>query len=307
MTINDIFLIARQQCRHLYSEQEINAMVRMLLQHYAGLTTAQIYAEPHQLLPTAYCLLLTDIINQLSSGRPLQYITGKTEFCGLPFEVNEQVLIPRPETEELVRWAVEELQAFTAPVVLDLGTGSGCIAIAIAKQCPTAKVLACDISLEALAVAQRNAAKNEVTVNFFQYDILQRPGVIARTVRDGICGGKQSEATSPLAGYLNLHNTKLIILSNPPYIRNSEKAMMHQNVLGHEPHSALFVEDADPLLFYRAIAAIARQYIASGGFVMVEINEALATDTMQVFRDAGFSSVNLRQDINGKDRIIKIS
>ncbi|MDR0294728.1 MAG: peptide chain release factor N(5)-glutamine methyltransferase [Prevotellaceae bacterium] len=286
MTVDDIFREARQQCRFLYSEQEINAMVRVLLQHYTGLTIARIYAEPHQLLPTAYCLLLTDAINQLSTGRPLQYVIGKAEFCGITFEVNEQVLIPRPETEELVRWAVEELQAYTAPVVLDLCTGSGCIAIAIAKQCPTAKVLACDISTEALAVAQRNAAKNKVAINFFHADILNNSKFKIQNLK------------------LETRNSKFIILSNPPYICNSEKAMMHQNVLGHEPHEALFVSDVDPLMFYRAIAAIARQCIVSDGFVMVEINETLAADTMQVLRDAGFSSIMLRQDINGKDRMI---
>jgi release factor glutamine methyltransferase len=216
----------------------------------------------------------------------LQYIIGKTEFCGLPLEVNEQVLIPRPETEELVRWAVEELQAYTAPVVLDLCTGSGSIAIAVAKQCPTAKVLACDISTEALAVAQRNAAKNKVAIDFFHADIFNNSKFKIQNLK------------------LETRNSKFIILSNPPYIRNSEKTMMHQNVLGHEPHDALFVSDDDPLIFYRAIAAIARQCIVADGFVMVEINEALAADTMQVFRDAGFTSMTLRQDINGKDRML---
>jgi release factor glutamine methyltransferase len=222
--------------------------------------------------------LLTDALRQISPGRPLQYVTGLTEFCGLTFEVSEQVLIPRPETEELVSWAVEKLAAFTAPVVLDLCTGSGCIAVAVAKQCPTAKVLACDISFEALKVAQRNAVRNNVLVDFFHCDIL-------------------NDST-----FLN-RQSPIIILSNPPYIRNAEKALMHQNVLNHEPHEALFVDDADPLIFYRAIAAIARQCVTDG-FVMVEINEALAVATMQVFYDAGFSSVTLRQDVNGKDRMI---
>ncbi|MCL2098350.1 MAG: peptide chain release factor N(5)-glutamine methyltransferase [Bacteroidales bacterium] len=282
MTIDEIFRAARQQCRYLYSEQEINAMVRVLLQHYINLTSTQLYTEPDFQFSIANAQLLTDALHQLSTGRPLQYITGKTEFCGLPFEVNEQVLIPRPETEELVRWAVEELKAYAEPVVLDLCTGSGCIAIAVAKQCPTAKVLACDISAEALAVAQRNAERNNVAVEFFQCDILD-------------------------SSKFKTHHSSLIILSNPPYVRNSEKALMRKNVLDHEPHTALFVDDEDPLVFYRAIAAIAKQYMQSDSFVMVEINEALATETTQVFRDAGFTSLELRQDINGKDRTVKIN
>ena len=287
MTVDDIFRAARQQLKQSYPLQEINAMLRVLLQHYTGLTTAQIYADPQQLLPTANCQLLTEALKQLSAGRPLQYVIGETDFCGLTFEVDEQVLIPRPETEELVHWAVEELQAYTAPVVLDLCTGSGCIAVAVAKQCPAAKVLACDISSGALEVAQRNAARNDVTVDFFQCDILNQVSGIRYQV-SGI-------------------NSSFIILSNPPYVRNSEKAMMRQNVLEHEPHGALFVADDDPLIYYRAIAAIARQCIVADGFVMVEINEALAADTMQIFRAAGFSSLSLRQDLNSKNRMIMIN
>ena len=221
----------------------------------------------------------------------MQYVTGKTEFCGLTFEVNEQVLIPRPETEELVRWAVEELRTFAAPVVLDLGTGSGCIAVAVVKQCPTAKVFACDISHEALAVAQRNAAKNEVAVDFFQCDMLKDLKFKVQSLKF------KTRNSEPI-------NKTICILSNPPYVRNSEKALMHRNVLDHEPHSALFVADADPLVFYRAIAAIAQQCIVDDGFVMVEINEALIADTMQVFSAAGFNALTLRQDINGKNRML---
>ena len=278
MTVEDIFRKARLQCRHLYPEQEINAIVRVLLQHYVGLTTAQIYADFHRTLPTADCRLLADALQQLADGRPLQYVTGETEFCGLTFEVNEHVLIPRPETEELVYWAVEELRKFTAPVVLDLCTGSGCIAVAVAKQCPTAQVFACDISAEALVIAQRNALRNKVAVDFFQADIL--------------------------SSKFKVQQSPVVILSNPPYVRNSEKALMRGNVLNYEPHAALFVDDDNPLIFYRAITAIASQHILSLGFVMVEINEALAAETMRVFRTAGFSSLTLRQDINGKDRVI---
>jgi release factor glutamine methyltransferase len=306
MTVEDIFCTARQELHHLYPVQEINAMVRILLHHYTDLTATQIYTEPNSQLSlrgtkqstviarneAINSQLLIDALHQLAAGRPLQYITGETEFCGLTFEVNEQVLIPRPETEELVQWAVEELKACSAPVVLDLCTGSGCIAVAVSKQCPTAKVLACDISTGALAVAQRNAVKNKADVDFFYYDVL---------------GTRNKDIFSQFSTVIARNeaiNSQFSILSNPPYVRNSEKAVMRKNVLDYEPHAALFVDDSDPLIFYRAIAAIARQCITADGFVMVEINEALAADTMQLFRDAGFSSVALRQDINGKDRMI---
>ena len=296
MTIEDIFRTARQECKHLYPEPEINAMVRLLLHHYTNLTPTQLYTEPNCQLSIVNSQLMIDALHQLAAGRPLQYITGKTEFCGLTFEVNEQVLIPRPETEELVQWAVEELKTYPTPVVLDLCTGSGCIAVTVAKKCPTAKVLACDISTGALATAQRNAAINEAAVDFFYHDVLE--------TRNKDIKNKDNSQFSTLNSQLITHNSSIIILSNPPYVRNSEKAMMRKNVLDYEPHAALFVDDEDPLIFYRTIAAIARQCITADGFVMIEINETMAVATMQLFRDAGFSSVTLRQDINGKDRIV---
>ncbi len=282
MTLADIFRAADEQLYHLYPPEEIKAVVRILLQHHTGLTIAQIYADPS--LVTPYSSPVTRHLHALASGRPLQYILGETEFCGHVFEVNENVLIPRPETEELVQHALAGLRPYDRPRVLDLCTGSGCIAVSVAAALPEAQVSACDISKEALEVARRNALRNNTSVNFFECDITHHSSLI-------------THHSSPVT----------CILSNPPYIRNAEKALMRPNVLDHEPHLALFVEDHDPLVFYRAIAAIARMTLAPNGFVMVEINEALAEETAQVFRNEGFSSIQIYKDVFDKDRMLKIN
>ena len=294
MTVADIFRQANEQLRDLYPEEEIKAMVFVLLQHFAGLSKTQIYTNP-QLSIFHFPFSIFHSLNQLSTGRPLQYVLGETEFSGLVFEVNENVLIPRPETEELVHWAVDELKSFAAPRVLDLCTGSACIAVSVAAALPSAQVSACDISLPALDVARRNAARNKVNIDFFECDILSDE--LQVTSYKNPVTRHSSLVTSPVD----------CILSNPPYVRNSEKLLMRRNVLDFEPPIALFVEDSDPLVFYRAIAGIACKHLSPDGFVMVEINEALADETAQVFKNEGFSQIEFRKDIFDKDRILKIS
>lgn len=224
------------------------------------------------------------IISELKTEKPIQYITGEAWFYGLRFEVNENTLIPRPETEELVEWIVDGLKLKgKGQRVLDIGTGSGCIPIALKKEIPSAQVSAIDISEKALERARKNALNNQVEVNFVHQDILQST---------------------------NLHIAKSsnqlfdIIVSNPPYVRNLEKQEIKRNVLEYEPHLALFVEDSDALLFYRKIAQLALKSLTPNGKLFFEINQYLAKETVELVEQLGFKNIELRKDFIGNDRMI---
>jgi release factor glutamine methyltransferase len=270
----------------LYPAREARVLLYQLLQHYSGLSRTQLYACSGQMLSRSLVEKLEAGVDALLAHKPVQYITGEAEFCGLSFTVNESVLIPRPETEELVQQAVQALRGRNTqePLrVLDMCTGSGCIAVAVAAQWPALSVAACDVSAEALSVAQHNAQRHHTPIDFFTCDILRGQDVLATHLAPA---------------------SVQAILSNPPYVRRSEQSLMQPNVLCYEPPLALFVDDDNPLVFYRAIASIARQYLAPAGFVLVEINEALATATAGVFRAAGFAAVQVQQDLFGKDRFL---
>ncbi|MDR2359306.1 MAG: peptide chain release factor N(5)-glutamine methyltransferase [Prevotellaceae bacterium] len=267
---------SQRQLQPLYSKEEARALSYALLQHFGKLSRTQLYAFPETELSPETAQQVQTAIAGLLAHQPLQYVTGETLFCGFPIEVSGAVLIPRPETEELVEWAAGN--AGKQAVVIDLCTGSGCIAIALKKIIPSAEVYACDLSPEALEVAQRNAAKNDAAIHFFRCDILS-----------AMPFGKKADC----------------IISNPPYVRHSEKAAMGKNVLLYEPPQALFVADNDPLVFYRAIARFAQQHLQDNGSVFVEINEALGDETKALFETAGFSAVELRKDMHGKDRMIR--
>lgn len=223
------------------------------------------------------------ILEKLKTGTPLQYALGRAFFCDLVLEVNPSVLIPRGETEELVLWALESLRDIQQPHVLDLCTGSGAIALAIAKQRPDATVFACDVSEAALQTAERNKVLCGARVSFFQQDVLQAP---------------LPDAVASQGGFD-------LIISNPPYVRESEKKFMHPNVLEHEPSLALFVSDDQPLCFYDRIALLAHQHLKPGGCVMVEINEALGNECVALFEKSGFHDVLLREDLHGKPRMLR--
>lgn len=218
-----------------------------------------------------------DVLKQLEQFRPIQYIFGKAYFYGLEFKVNENTLIPRPETEELVEWIIHENNKRGTFSVLDIGTGSGCIPISLAKNLQQAHVSTIDISEGALAVAKENANANDVTVNFIQTDILAAD---------------------------TLPHQYDVIVSNPPYVRNLEKAEIKSNVLDYEPHLALFVDDADPLVFYRKIATLAKKYLKPGGKLYYEINQYLGPETVELLEGQGFSNIVLRKDFMGNDRMI---
>jgi release factor glutamine methyltransferase len=227
---------------------------------------------------------LQQYTEELLQHRPIQYVLQESWFCGLKFYVDEHVLIPRPETEELVEWVVSEAggsgQTGTGGVILDVGTGSGCIAVALKRQLPSSDVYGCDVSGDALAIAQRNATTLGADLHLHRLDFLD---------------SRQWESL-PRVDYL---------VSNPPYIPIKDKETMAAHVVAFEPHGALFVEDNDPLVFYRALAEFAKGKLAPGGALFAEIHEDLAAAALDLFIAAGFQQVVLRKDLQGKDRMIK--
>lgn len=263
-----------------YEGHELTAIIRTICCDMLGIDTATYYLKEAVTLTTEQGTLLQGIIDRLRQGEPLQYIEGKVPFCGMEFAVNSSVLIPRPETAELVDWIVCE-HATQHPRILDLGTGSGCIAIALSNQLPQATIEACDISAEALTIAKENARMNEAPVSFFTHDML--------------------DLDTPLPHSYD------ILVSNPPYIRQSEAADMSIQVTEWEPHTALFVPDDDALRFYRAIAELGQtEALRPGGHIYVEINQALGKETVALFEAYGYQDVELRKDIYGNERMIGV-
>ena len=264
---------------NIYAKEEISALTRAICCDMLGIATTTYYIKEKVTLTTEQERRLEEILRRLQQGEPLQHIEGKAPFCGMEFRVTPDTLIPRPETAELVEWIVHD-HASQSPRILDLGTGSGCIAISLSKQLPQAEVEACDISREALAVATENNGRNGTSVRFFHHDILN--------------------LSTPLPHSYN------ILVSNPPYIKQSEAAEMERHVTEWEPHTALFVPDEDPLRFYRAIAEIGMTTaLLPGGHIYVEINQALGAETVALFESYGYKEVTLRRDIYGNDRMVK--
>lgn len=262
-----------------YNLNEARTLARLIAERVTGMGINEILINPQLLLSPSQVLLLDTYIDELKLHKPIQYILGETEFFGISLKVDPSVLIPRPETEELVHWIVSDWQ-HTSPNILDMGTGSGAIAIALAKNLPAANVFALDISLQAITVAQENAINSFVNIHFMQHDMLQLPTHIKGAPFD-------------------------LVVSNPPYVRNSEKELMDANVLEFEPDGALFVPDDNPLLFYEAIAKFAQLHLKPNGTIYCEINEAFGSQTETLFKEHGYSNVEVRKDINGKERMLK--
>ena len=263
----------------LYQEDEIKAMFLIALEHYLNINRASYILKKHTEIDISDLTIFEQLLTQLKNGKPIQYIIGETNFYGLTFKVNPSVLIPRPETEELVAWILEKTVHQQPKNLLDIGTGSGCIPISLKKNLRHAEIYAIDISADALKTAKQNAALNNVEVNFMQADILNWENLVV---------AKQFD----------------VIVSNPPYITESEKLDMHQNVLANEPHLALFVSNDNPLSFYEAIANFAIKNLAKDGLLFFEINEYLGEQTVSLLEDKMFKNIELRKDMQGKDRMI---
>lgn len=289
----------RRSCRELektYPSPEARGLVLMLCGERLGVRSYTHIVEPLYEIPAGMQPGLEDDVRRLSSGEPIQYLLGHAEFCGRRFAVGPSVLIPRPETEALVAEAVRRLQPLSPGArVLDLCTGSGCIAWSVALEVPGTEVVAVDISADALALA-RSQFDVPAPPLFIEADVLKEVNLNPGNLDSGESG----------AGNLDPGSFDLLV-SNPPYVMEGEKAFMRRNVLDHEPGLALFVPDDDPLVFYRAIAAWARRFLRPGGSGIVEINEALAGPTEGVFRDAGYEKTEIICDFFSKDRFVSFS
>ncbi len=289
-TIREALLSFDEPLKLIYDEYEINSIKYLYISEITQLSKVQLKAFPEFELTDEQSKKISDTIQQLKTGKPLQYILGHTEFYGLPFNVNPSVLIPRPETEELVEWVIETAKERNqVENILDIGTGSGCIPVTIKKNMPTARVSAIDISEQALITAQCNAKLNNVDIVFIRMDILNE---------------LKSEILIPDANHTMLTKYSIII-SNPPYVTENEKTGMHINVLNNEPHLALFVPNNDPLKFYRAIADLALDRLEENGLLFFEINENLSKQTVDILVDKGFKNIVLHKDMRNKDRMIR--
>lgn len=266
----------KSELKDLYSPDEISSLTRLILEKEFAVPFADILACKFNHLSDAEMQKLTEIVGKLKNSEPIQYILGESDFFGLAFYVNGSVLIPRPETEELVQWVLESAE--NKPMkILDIGTGSGCIAVTLAKKLPSAEVHAWDISEDALEVARRNAERNGVKVIFSKRDMLLEP----------------------------VSDEKFdIIVSNPPYVTEVEKTEMQENVLNFEPHLALFVPDDNALVFYEKIADFALTNLNKGGQLFFEINRAKGADIARLLEEKGFKNIELRKDISGNERMV---
>jgi len=279
MLISEYIIKFLSQLQDEYPPEEANSFFNILVKFYLGWERVDLALDPSKMISSAEEEQLNSALSRLLNHEPIQYITGETEFFGIKFKVNSNVLVPRPETEELVEWIKDDLIGAQkkALSILDIGTGSGCIAISLAKIFPQSKVTALDVSESALKVAAENAKQNGATINFIQSDVL----------------------------HLETLPEKFdIIVSNPPYVRELEKAEMQRNVLEHEPPVALFVKDNDPLIFYKKITKLAEEGLNPSGKLYFEINQYLGDQTLQIIKKAGFAG-EIRKDIFGNDRMLR--
>lgn len=268
----------RKELKDHYPSTEIEGMIRFLFVTWKRYSTTDLLLRKDETLNSADQSYLAAVVERLKQYEPIQYILGETEFFGLPFRVTPDVLIPRPETEELVHWVLKT-NKIPGAVIMDACTGSGCIAISLKKNLPAATVKGCDISAEALQVAQANALLNHAEINFIRMDLL-KPSTF---------------------GLLDAFD---IIVSNPPYVTEQEKKKMQQNVTGFEPALSLFVPDDDPLKFYRALIRFAKNHLKAGGRQFWEINEMYGTECAELMKKNDYTHIELRKDINGKNRMI---
>jgi release factor glutamine methyltransferase len=277
LSIKQLNYLVRQSLQGIYPDVEINSLINLIYEKVVNLKKTDILLNEDRVLDTKTADQILQITQQLKQQIPIQYIFGSAYFYDLTLEVDPNVLIPRQETEELVDWIIRENNKPELRI-LDIGTGSGCIAIALAKNLPKATTDAMDVDPKTLEITTKNATKNGVTVNPLLCNILD-----------------EQPEVQPYD----------LIVSNPPYVLHSEKTKMHKNVLEHEPEKALFVPDDQSLIFYRKIADFAQKNLKNKGSLYFEINERKGTEIKELLSDSGFVNIILKKDINGKDRMIK--
>ncbi|PTX61705.1 release factor glutamine methyltransferase [Kordia periserrulae] len=286
MLLKDIQDIFHKELDDIYGKNEVDSFFFMLTESYFGVKRFALALTPDFTITKEQETPMFAALSELKLEKPIQHILGTAHFYGLDFLVNEHTLIPRPETEELVTFILEKAKKANNKnlCILDIGTGSGCIPIALKTELPTAKVFALDISAEALQIAQKNAENNNVSIEFTQADVLSLQDLNVFDEAD-----------------LQFD----IIVSNPPYVRNLEKAEMRKNVLEYEPETALFVEDDNPLIFYDTIANLAMQHLKTEGSLYFEINQYLGQEMIALLEEKQFQHIELRKDIFGVDRMLK--
>lgn len=278
--ISDVFRHYLQSLETTYASSEAKSFLYLLIDHFFKLNRLDIAKDPDTRLSESELLKIHFAVKDILNNKPIQHIIGSTNFCGFQFSVDSNVLIPRPETEELVEMIVKDCLTIKEEIsILDIGTGSGCIAVSLKKLIPNSIIHALDVSKEALNIACKNAKINEAKIVFSQSDIL------------------------------NITETKTlqkfdVIVSNPPYIRNSEKSLMQKNVLDYDPEKALFVSDDDPLIFYRRIADLGLNHLNENGSIYFEINEAFGIETAKLLEGANYSTIKIHKDFRGKDRFV---
>ncbi len=285
MLLREIKNIYHSELDAIYGKEEVNSFFYLLIEHYFDLERFILAIQPELVIDKEQETVIFQALSELKLEKPIQHIIGTAYFMDLDFKVNEHVLIPRPETEELVRWILDDHKN-TAKIltILDMGTGSGCIPISLDKNLTDAKVFGLDISTDALKVAEENNALLNAGVKFYEADMLSL---------DAETSAKE------------LNQKFDIIISNPPYVRELEKAEMQNNVIDHEPSLALFVPDEDPLKFYNAVVNFAADHLNENGCLYLEINQYLGEETKQLLEKSNFKTIELRKDMFGNDRMIK--
>ncbi len=285
MTLNDLVTKFKTELKPYYSQNEIWAFIKLIFNSLLNLEPVQIHTYPDLNVPSQVEEDIKKIIRDLKNYKPIQYILGETEFFGLKIRVTPDVLIPRPETEELVNLIIEENKNAKDLNIIDIGTGSGCIIISLAKHLKNNNFFATDLKKEALKIAKLNAEINEVNINFQIHDII---------------------ATYP-AVFQGFEPRYDIIVSNPPYVLPSSKAKMSKTVLDYEPETALFVPENEPLIYYEALCYFARQFAKPNAKIYCEINEFLHKELVNMLRDKGFTNFSMILDLNDKKRILKVN
>ncbi len=278
-TLQQIRFYLLQELRKIYPESESASILHLILDH-AGYPSSVCLRDPERVPGSSTVVQINEIVSEIHTAKPIQYILGHTHFCDLKIRVNESVLIPRPETEEMV-YKIMDRSSQPPDRIIDMGTGSGCIALALKNRFPNSIIYGFDLSQAVLQVAYENGFSNELEVNWLQGDILDETTWIVDAGFD-------------------------LIVSNPPYVLNSERAMMNVNVLEFEPEEALFVADSNPLAFYDSIASFSKKHLNDCGEVWVEINEQLGSETALIFENAGFRHVTILKDIHEKERFIRV-
>ncbi len=278
MILSQIKLQYFNQLKDIYPKTEIEGIFSIVIGRLLNYSKIDIHLNQNKKIDPSNEKKMILFLNRLITGEPVQYILGETEFCGLPLKVDRRVLIPRPETEYLADLAINFIPKNKSVKIIDLCTGSGCIAIALYKKLPLSEITAVDISADAIELARENSNFNKTPIKFLKDDLL-----------------------NPSLSY-DLYQ---YITCNPPYVRESERALMHKNVVDFEPALALFVKDSDPLIFYRALAKFGRNYLENRGCILAEINETLGDQTAQLFDACSYNEITVLKDLQNKDRYIR--